>query len=237
MRKGIHRRSMKRALVVTMAIGVLVWSAASATQQRPTFREVLKGVENLADFDNDFLNARFPEPAPGRRFVLANIHVNPSAGRLLVFSSDFKLIRALSGWQLAILPGEAIVYHQNQVHFSRGQTLEIAVFDPVTGVDRQIYPPAIPGEIRRQFRARVANAYAAIGEDWFRINNHPMDAERFEAALNGDVTVDERAARFTFGVHFGGQPLTFSEQVLVTCSPLGPVERIECREVARPRRR
>jgi len=215
-------------------MALLLSNAFEASQQRPTFREVLTdapGASGLENFDDAFLDSRVPEPKPGRKFALASVHINPSAEWLFVISSDFKLVRELMGWELAVLPGESIVYHKNQVHFAPTHTLEISVFDPSSVTDRQIYPPATETEVRRSFITRVEKAYDAIGAGWFRENNHPMDPERFDSELASAVTVDEQAGTMTFPVTFGGrEPLTFSERVLVTCSPITAVERIECRE-------
>jgi hypothetical protein len=215
-------------------VALLLSNVSHAARQRPTFREVLTdapGASGLENFDAAFLDSRVPDPKPGRKFVLARVHINPSAEWLFVISSDFKLVRELMGWELAVLPGESIVYHRNQVHFAATHTLEIAVFDPSTLTDRQIYPPAAEAAVRRLFVGRVEKAYKAVGEDWFRENNHPMDPERFDSELAGALTVDERAGTITFPVTFGGrEPLTFSERVLVTCAPLTPVDKIQCRE-------
>jgi hypothetical protein len=222
---------------LTALTAVLLAGIPDAAQQRPTFREVLTdapGASGLENFRDEFLDSRVPDPKPGRKLVLASVHINPSAERLLVISSDFKLVRELMGWELVTLPNEWIVYHRNQVHFAANHTLEIAVFDPSTLTDRQIYPPAAEAAVRRSFVERVEKAYNAIGEDWFRENNHPMDPARFDSELAGTVTVDERAGTMTFPVIFGGRaPLTFSEQVLVTCEPLSPADRIRCREAPR----
>jgi hypothetical protein len=219
---------------LTGVVVLLLSGVPPAAQKRPTFREVVTdapGSTDLEDFPDEFLDSRVPYPKPGRKFVLARVHINPSAERLLVISRDLKLVAEIMGWELAILPDESIVYHRNQVHFAPVHSLEIAVFDPSTLTDRQIYPPAAEAAVRRAFVGRVEKAYKGVGEDWFRENNHPMDPERFDSELASTVTVDERAGTMTFPVTFGGrEPLTFSERVLVTCSPLCAVERIECRE-------
>ena len=203
------------------------------SQQRPTLRELLKGEPVAGDLNDEVLDSRLPDPERGQRFIRVRDHINPSAGRILVFSNDFTFVRELLGWTLATLPDESIVYHRNQIHFSRGKTLEIAVFDPTRRIDRQIYPPATPGAVRAEFRARVAKAYAAVGEDWFRLNNHSMDPDQFRTALSGEVRMDQRAGAMTFNVQFGGEePLPFSQRVRVSCAPLAPVERIRCSEAA-----
>lgn len=224
---------MSRTSVFFIAalIGIVAWTVPQAAEQRPTWRQVLEPVTDIQGMQEQLLRSAFTAPEPGHRFVLLDVHVNPSAERLFVFSEDAKFVKELGGWQLATLHGEAIVYHQNQVHFSRAKTLEISVFDPASNVDRQIYPPAEVGDIRRAFIARVAAAYKAIGDEWFRTNNHPMDPEQFFSALKGDVTVDDSAGSMSFAVMFGGdEPLTFSETVQVTCAPLAPVAAITCRE-------
>ncbi len=221
-------------LFVVGLSAILAWTVPQAAQTRPAWREILAPVtDDLSGLQEQLLKSPFPEPDPGRQFVLLPIHLNPSAERLMVFSRDGTLVRELLGWEVAALPRDVIVYHNNQVHFARGKPLEMSVFDPAANVDRRIYPPAAPGEIRRAFVARVAAAYNALGEDWFRINNHPMDPERFDSGLQAPVAVDERGNSMTFRVRFGGdEPLTFSEAVQVTCAPLTPIADMTCRETA-----
>lgn len=212
---------------------------SSAAQTRPTFREALAGFSDLDNFHDLFLDSPVPDPKPGRRYVLVGVHLNPSAASLLVFSSDFTPLRELYGWELLTLPSEAIVYHQSQVHFAPTHVLEISVFDPATMLDRQIYPPASPAPVRLNFIERVAKAYRARGEDWFRLNNHHMNPSKFDSSLSGPITLNERAGTMTFPVGFAeqGNPPdepAFGEDVLVTCAPLAPADRIQCRETPAP---
>jgi hypothetical protein len=219
-------------------LGVVVWSGSHFAQQRATtFREALisGGVADLNRFHVELLDSPIPDPRPGRRYILADVHVTPSASRLLVFSTDRKLVRELNGWELAALPNETILYHESQVHFAPTHVLEISVFDPTTGIDRNIYPPASPSAVRTNFIESVSSVYKEIGADWFRENNHHMDPARFNSALIDRVTVDEKAGSMTFLVRFGNReivrdPILFSELVRVTCAPLAPADCIECRE-------
>ena len=151
-----------------MLLSIVLWCAGVAAQRRPTFREALISAADVDSFRDEFLNQPLPDPKPGRQFILVGQHINPSAEQLLVFSKDFMFVRQLYGWELVTLPNETIVYHHSQVHFAPTHTVEISVFDPVSKIDRQIYPPATLGEVRREFIERVAKAYAARGEDWFR---------------------------------------------------------------------
>ena len=233
-------RSRYGVSAVIALIGVLVWSVPQLAQQRPTtLRQALAGVIGLDSFPDAFLDAPIPEPKPGRRYVVIGLHINPSAERFLVLSADFKLVHDLYGWELVTLPNESIVYHQSQVHFASTHSLQISVFDPTAMTDTPIYPPASLDAVRRDFVDRVAKVYKARGEDWFRENNHHMDATRFDTYLIGPVTVNERAGSMTFLVGFGDpgnarDPLPFSERVLVTCAPLAPAAGIQCRETRAP---
>ena len=225
------------AAVIPFATAILC-SDSPAAQQRPTLRQVLAGSIDLDRFPDELLNKPFPDPQPGRRYVLVDVHRSPSAVRLYVFSSDRRLVRELNGWQVATLPNESIVYHESMVHFAPTHSLHISVFDPAANANHRIYPPSPPDAVRRQFVERVASVYKAVGPDWFRENNHHMDPTRFNSALIDPIAVDERADSMTFLVQFGNRdasgrdPVPFNELVRVTCAPLAPVARIVCREAA-----
>lgn len=170
-----------------------------------------------------------------QRYIYLDTHINPSAGRLVVLSHDLKLLGALDGWSLVLLPDESVVYHRNQVHFAPTHSLAISVFDPATQKDPQIYPPKPYQDVRSNFIERVEKAYKQRGEDWFRINNHHMNVELFDSALWSSITVDASAKTMAFSVRFGDpqngrDPLDFIQDVVVTCS----MEELQCRERAAP---
>lgn len=169
-----------------------------------------------------------------RQYIYLDSHINPSAGRLLVLSHDLKLRRALSGWRLAMLPDESVVYHQNQIHFAPTHSLEISIFNATNLTEMQIYPPKPYEPVRRRFIERVSQEYNKRGEDWFRNHNHHMNPELFDSRLVGDVTLDG-SGTMSFLVQFGDpdnalDPLTFTERVRVTCSPTGQIQRLQCHE-------
>lgn len=216
-----------------------VWTAAlSASSQsaRPTIREALASVVVDIELDSNVLDAPVPTPPTGRRFALVRQHLNPSAERTFVFSAAGKFIRVLDGWELATLSNDVIVYRHSQVHFAPTHTVVLSVFDPVSISDRQIYPPQTVSEVRRDFIARVQQAYEDRGADWFRAHNHHMDAEQFDTALAGRLGVDGGQGTLSFVVRFGDpdnahDPVPFSQRVDVRCSPLRFAD-INCRESA-----
>lgn len=146
-------------------------------------------------------------------------------------------MRTLNGWIRATLPNESLVYQHSAVHFASTHSVELSIFDPVGMAERPIYPLRVASKVRKNFVARVAEAYAARGEAWFREHNHHMDPERFDARLLGDIIIAPNGESMQFNVRFGDpenarDPLPFSEQVLVTCAPLAPLTRMVCRESA-----
>ena len=180
-----------------------------------------------------------PDPEPGQRFSHTSHHINPSAEITYVFSKDYKHVRTLNGWIRATLPNESFVYQHSQPHFAPTHSVELSIFDPIGMAERAIYPPRAASDVRKNFVKRVAQAYAARGEAWFREHNHPMDPERFDSALLGEIVIAPNGERMQFNVRFGDpesgrDPLPFSEQVLVTCAPLVPLPRMVCRESAVP---
>lgn len=232
---SIQFQLYRRAAVV-IALTLIVGATGSSSAQQPptTFRQALAGAPDAERFPATLLDTPIPTPRPGRRYVTVGVHVNPSAERLFVFSGR-KFVRVLDGWELATLADESIVYHENVVHVAPTHSVQISVFDPAANVTRRIYPPSPADAVRLKFIQRVAVVYKARGEAWFRDNNHHMDATRFNSALTGSIEVDETSRSMTFLVRYGNvdpgrDPVTFSELVRVTCAPLTPVDRIQCRE-------
>ncbi len=227
--------AMRQVIVLALASTVTVALGAMDTgQNRPTIRESL-GPTHDSMLPDRFLDSRVPDPEPGRRFSHVSHHINPSAELTYVFSKAYKHVRTLDGWIRATLPNESLVYQRSQPHFVSTHSVELAIFDPIGMAERPIYPPRAASEVRKNFVARVKDAYAARGEAWFRENNHPMDPERFDSTLLGEIVIAPDGGRMQFSVRFGNPesglgPLPFSEQVLVTCAPLAPLTRLVCRE-------
>jgi len=226
-------------MVLLTCATLLGWTSGRDQGKAPTLREMLreKPTADPGQFPQDLLDRPIHEEKRGKRYVQLSFHESPSAQRLLVLSRDLKLRRELYGWELATLPDERIVYHHSQVHVAPTHQLEISIFDPATLTANQIYPPTPHQPVRREFIARVDRAYRERGEDWFRVNNHHMDAERFNSALTGAVRVDAAGRWLTFTVRFGNaepsnDPVAFAQLVHVSCSLTGRMAQIQCRERA-----
>jgi hypothetical protein len=169
------------------------------------------------------------------RYVYLDAHITPSAGSLVALSRDLKVLGAMGGWMLTVLPGEGLLYHENQVHFASTHRLELSVFNPETQKSRRIYPPTPHQPARVAFIQRVADAYKKRGQDWFREHNHHMNPEWFDSFIRGDVTVDAAANVLRFSVQFGNaqngnDPVDFSTTVAVTCGPLNRLDELTCSE-------
>ena len=89
--------------------------------------------------------------------------------------------------------------------------------------------------MRSKFIEQVREEYQKRGEAWFREHNHHMDPERFDSELVSEVSFDPSTNQISFEVRFGdpqngNDPLPFSENVMVTCGSIAPVDAIKCNE-------
>lgn len=168
-------------------------------------------------------------------FIYVDSHINPSAGMLLVLSPDLKGVQSLFGYSELIFPNGVVVYAHSQTHFAPTHQLGMSVFDPRSGASRQIYPPRPTQPVRSRFIEQVREEYQKRGEAWFREHNHHMDPDRFDSDIRSEVSFDPSTNQISFEVGFGdpqnaNDPLPFSENVMVTCGPVTPVDAIRCSE-------
>jgi hypothetical protein len=169
------------------------------------------------------------------RYLYLDTHLTPSAGNLLVLNEDLKLQRELYGYSRVFLPNGNVVFRNSQVHFMPTHWAELSLYDPAADKEKQIYPPVPADSVRSEFVARVRKAYAARGEDWFRINNHYMDPEKFDSS-DGPIRVDEKSNAIAFLVRYenpindSGDPEAAGQTVVVTCTSVHQVDNAVCRE-------
>src|SRR5262245_3086520 len=215
-------------------------SAAGQAERAPTtLRDLLhaNNVNDLRLYPQDLLDAPITDEKRTLRFVHLGFHINPSAERLLILSSDLRFQKELYGWVVATLPDESIVFHHSQIHFAPTHWLELSVFNPTTLKAKQVYPPKPNQPVRRSFIERVSRAYQERGDEWFMRHNHHMDPELFDSLLVGDVMVNATAKTMAFTVRYGdpnngNDPLSFTEFIRVTCGPIDQLALIQCREAA-----
>jgi hypothetical protein len=134
-------------------------------------------------------------------------HLTPSCGTTLVISHDFKPLDVLGGWPIAVFADGSTVYYKCQPHFAAVHPLELSLYNPRTNEDRPIYPAKPGGPVRRAHGEELRKVYAAIGHDWFRINNHPEDPERFSEYAARPVAVNDKADAIAFEVVYDGRDL------------------------------
>ena len=72
--------------------------------------------------------------------VYLDLHINPSAGALIVLSEDLTVRARLSGWSSLILTDGRVLYQNSMVHFAPAHPGSVSLYDPLTGRDVRVYP-------------------------------------------------------------------------------------------------
>ena len=73
-------------------------------------------------------------------WIFLDLHISPSAGELIVLSSDFKVRRRLDGWSSLILADGRVVYENSMVHFAPYHPGAATLYDPSTNQEFKLYP-------------------------------------------------------------------------------------------------
>lgn len=155
---------------------------------------------NSAQPDDNCYGSILRVAALGSRLFL-DIHINPSAGCLMVLSPDLKLEASLYGWLLGQLGADLLVYHRSQIHFAPVHPAEIALYDLRTRRDVTLFPRKPDSAIRRARTAQLAEFYKA-NKEWCKENDDPCDPENFDSALQGEVTTNEAEAAVAFLISY-----------------------------------
>jgi hypothetical protein len=156
--------------------------------------------------------------------VYLDTHSSPSAGIILVLTRELRPVTALWGWSLRLLPNDVLVYHRSMVHFAPTHSAELWTYDPRSNRDALLYPQKPFSDVRTRYIARVKAEFDRLGEDWFRVNNHHMDAEQFDSRREDSLVVsaDGRslATMFLFGDRDPAPGRTTPLEVVVHCTSL-----------------
>jgi len=137
-----------------------------------------------------------------KNYVYLITHKNPSAGYTLILSNELEFQGALYGRLLATFDNGTIVYHNSQVHFAPTHYAEISIYNPLTKVNRKIYPIKPYQKVRLEHIKKVKAAYDKLGEDWFRCHNHHMNPELFNNHLIGKVAIDNGTNSLAFTIAY-----------------------------------
>ncbi len=128
-------------------------------------------------------------------------HINPSAGCELILSRDLKLKASLYGWTVGHFGDGGIVYHRSQIHFATVHPAEIAIYDPATGKDFNVFPHAPFQEVRLRVTRELREFYKTH-QDYCQKANDPCDPEEFDSSLEGKVVTDDREHAMAFVISY-----------------------------------
>jgi hypothetical protein len=161
--------------------------------------------------------------ASGERF-LVKTHLSPSASCTLVIAPDLRLVDAVPGGVLVLLPRGSFLFQRNQVHFAPTHPLEVALYDAGTRAGRTVYPARPFGPVRQRARAAARDLHA--------------DPDRLDAsAASEDAAASPDGTAAAFVVHLEVRDPRdgtgrFSEEALVVLRGLDRPGRVEVAEVA-----
>jgi hypothetical protein len=145
-------------------------------------------------------------------------HINPSAGCELIVSRDLKVKASLYGWIVGHFGDGGIVYHRSQIHFATVHPAEIAIYDPATGKDFNVFPHAPFQEVRLQVTRELREFYKTH-QDYCQKADDPCDPEEFDSSLEGKVVTDDREHAMAFVISYDIQGYGQSDD-----KPGGPSE-------------
>jgi len=132
-----------------------------------------------------------------RSFIYIDTHVNPSAGCVIVLSSNLSLKAALSGWLIGLLGSDYAIVRGSEVHFMSVRPMHIEVYDLKRNRLAELYPyPNDP--LRREFSRLIS---PLISRKWCMEHNAQCDPEIFDANPKG-IAVNEGSRAFGFEAQF-----------------------------------
>jgi hypothetical protein len=142
--------------------------------------------------------------ARGPGVIYLDLHINPSAGALIVLSDNLTMRKRLDGWSSLILPDGRVVYQNSMVHFASAHPGSVSLYDPRSGRDVRLYP--------------TKPAATLVGGRWIdrsisRVEQLDATRVRFDAREQ-DMTLGQ-----TDGAELSGPPRDLS----ITCDVSRPL--------------
>ncbi len=126
-------------------------------------------------------------------FITIDTHVNPSAGCVLILTSDLSFSAGLWGWTLASTEGN-IILEGNMRHFASTHPATLFLYDARQKHLTPIYPTKNDVN-RQQFSAELQKHLPS--NQWCRETNNSCDPEDFSTDIS-HVTVGEQGQSFEF---------------------------------------
>jgi hypothetical protein len=75
-------------------------------------------------------------------FVYVSGHASPSAALTVVLDQNLKVRNKLDGWVELVLADGRLVFQRSMTHFQPAHAALLAIYDPVSGLERTFYPVA-----------------------------------------------------------------------------------------------
>jgi len=145
-------------------------------------------------------------------------YINPSAGCEIILSRDLKVKASLYGWIVGHFGDGGIVYHRSQIHFATVHPAEIAIYDPTTKKDYNVFPRKPFQKIRVQITEDLREFFKTH-QDYCKQADDPCDPESFDSSLEGKVVTDDREHALAFVISYELQGYGQDEH-----KPSGPTE-------------
>ena len=133
-------------------------------------------------------------------FVYLDLHLNPSAGRLVVLSEDLKVQRLLSGWSSLLLADGRVFYENSMIHFAPNHPGSVSLYDPRSDGDIRVYPATPDSTSGEEFMDRSIGTIEVAGPTRIRFDiseqklawapNNQNHTVRVGAARDATVTCD-----------------------------------------------
>ena len=192
------------------------------------------GKEEGAD-DNCFGSVLAVESFP--EFYALETHINPSAGCELILTRELKVKASLYGWIVGHFGDGGIVYHRSQVHFATVHPVEIAIYDPTTEKDFNIFPRKPFQQVRLQLMEELREFFKTH-QDYCKKADDPCDPEEFDSSLEGKVVTDDREHAVAFIISYELQGYGQDEhkpggpsEVVYVCRHVNDEAKMEYREM------
>jgi len=144
--------------------------------------------------------------------LLVGVHRSPSAQNTWVLGPELALERVLKGHVLesGVVADRFALVVVAQPRWGAVREARLEVHDLKTGSHREVFPPERPGPLTAALRARAAECFGELGQDWCRENNHPCDPRRLESWV-GELAERDGAVAFFVG---------YAEDPLDHCGPI-----------------